>query len=259
MVAQLGSRNAASLSPGRVRTDCRSTPSTELMLSRSYLLVVLTNQSGIQLKTTNKINTKRLTEFKRKATAVFTQLDLPITTYAAVTQDQYRKPRTGMWEQVLEDYGLAAGDIDFEHSVFVGDAGGRQKNGKILKDFSCSDRNFAHNVGIAFKTPEEFFLNEEPRPFFRDFDPATYVGTVAANPIGDSATAFTKTNDVDIVLFCGSPGAGKSTFYWTQLKPLGYERVNQDILKTVRSLLLSPIVALSLRRNLTTVPLFISL
>lgn len=218
-------------------TDCLQVlfPNTRLTLLPSFLLVVLTNQSGILLKPTNKINTKRLTEFKRKATAVFTQLDLPITTYAATTHDKYRKPRTGMWEQLLEDHGLATSDIDFENSIFVGDAGGRQTNGKILKDFSCSDRNFAYNVGIAFKTPEEFFLNEKPRPFLRDFDPANYVGAVVANPIGNSMTTFTKTNDVDIVLFCGSPGAGKSTFYWAQLKQLGYERVNQDILKTVCS------------------------
>lgn len=31
---------------------------------------------------------------------------------------------------------------------------------------------------------------------------------------------------------CGSPGSGKSTFYWTKLKRLGYERINQDTLKT---------------------------
>ena len=42
-----------------------------------------------------------------------------------------------------------------------------------------------------------------------------------------------KRHPLDIVLFCGSPGAGKSTFYWKHLKHLGYERVNQDILKTV--------------------------
>jgi len=42
-----------------------------------------------------------------------------------------------------------------------------------------------------------------------------------------------KLNELDVVIFCGSPGAGKSTFYWTFLRPLGYERVNQDILRTV--------------------------
>lgn len=44
---------------------------------------------------------------------------------------------------------------------------------------------------------------------------------------------YSKKNDQEIVLFCGSPGAGKSTFYWKQLQPLGFERVNQDTLKTV--------------------------
>jgi bifunctional polynucleotide phosphatase/kinase len=38
---------------------------------------------------------------------------------------------------------------------------------------------------------------------------------------------------LDIVLLVGSPGAGKSSFYWKHLQPLGYGRVNQDILKTV--------------------------
>jgi bifunctional polynucleotide phosphatase/kinase len=37
-----------------------------------------------------------------------------------------------------------------------------------------------------------------------------------------------------IILFVGSPGSGKSTFYRQKLQPLGYERINQDTLKTVR-------------------------
>jgi hypothetical protein len=43
---------------------------------------------------------------------------------------------------------------------------------------------------------------------------------------------FTKSDKQEIVLFVGSPGAGKSTFYRQNLKPLGFERVNQDALKT---------------------------
>lgn len=46
---------------------------------------------------------------------------------------------------------------------------------------------------------------------------------------------FTKNDAQELVIFCGSPGAGKSTFYWDVLQPLGFERVNQDILKTVRA------------------------
>jgi len=39
-----------------------------------------------------------------------------------------------------------------------------------------------------------------------------------------------------LVLLCGSPGAGKSTFFWTQLAPQGYERVNQDTLGTASTI-----------------------
>lgn len=35
-----------------------------------------------------------------------------------------------------------------------------------------------------------------------------------------------------MVIYCGSPACGKSTFYWKHLKHLLYERVNQDILKS---------------------------
>ena len=32
-------------------------------------------------------------------------------------------------------------------------------------------RDFASNVGIAFHTPEEYFLREQPVPFTRSFEP----------------------------------------------------------------------------------------
>jgi bifunctional polynucleotide phosphatase/kinase len=71
---------------------------------------------------------------------VFSQLDLPIGIYAATENDQYRKPRIGMWKEFLEDYDLSPGIIDLENSFFVGDAGGRIAGVRLAKDFSSSDR-----------------------------------------------------------------------------------------------------------------------
>ncbi len=109
-------------------------------------------------------------------------------------------------------------------------------------------RDFAANVGIRFQTPEEFFLNEEEKAFTRAFDPVLHLNTVTIgiqeqrrslklisnrSILKSIVTGFSRRNDLDLVLLCGSPAAGKSTFYWKHLAPLGYERVNQDTLKTV--------------------------
>lgn len=236
--------------PGRLR---------ELHGKEGYRIVIFTNQAGLTLhpdpnsKGPKKGLANRVEQFKQKCSTVFAHLNVPLTIYAATAHDTFRKPRTGMWDALCADDGLLGeGDDarpDLEHSFLVGDAGGRVatpgKGGTALataKDFSCSDRNFAHNVGIRYSTPEEFFLGEAPREFRREFDLSLYaVGTGAASADGGSETArdnpvntwppFAKANDTDVVLFCGPPAAGKSTFYWKQLSPLGYERVNQDILK----------------------------
>ncbi|EGS22552.1 uncharacterized protein CTHT_0021000 [Thermochaetoides thermophila DSM 1495] len=151
---------------------------------------------------------------------------------AISTKDIYRKPRPGMWNEMKEDYDLSDSDIDFENSIFVGDAGGRivdaKGPGSSQRDFSCSDRNFAHNVGIKFQTPEEFFLGAQPRQFSRELDLADFPFTRT----GRHDVVVEKKNDKDIILLVGPPGAGKSTFYWKHLKPLGYERINQDLLKS---------------------------
>lgn len=211
------------------------------LYEQGYNVVILSNQGGISLqpdpKSKGPKNSKRLPQWKQKVNAILSQLDLPTTVYAATGKDIFRKPSPGMWKELCQDLSVSQDDADKEASFFVGDAGGRlavpAAGGRkaIAKDFSCSDRNFAHNVGIKYETPEEFFLGEEPREFQRDFDLASYPEPVTTDE-GDAAILFEKTNDKDIVLFCGPPGAGKSTFYWRYLKPLGYERVNQDLLKS---------------------------
>lgn len=191
-----------------------------------YCLVIISNQNGISLRkpanAPKVIKNDRFSQFKQKAAAVFNNLNVPISVYAATERDRFRKPATGMWEAFLKDHALAHDDLDMDHSIFVGDAGGRKD------DFSCSDRNLAANVGIPFKTPEEFFLNEEPQPYTRSFDPLNYLNYEESGP----PFLFKPFDGQEIALFVGSPGAGKSTFFHRYLEPLGYVRVNQDILRS---------------------------
>lgn len=202
-------------------------------------LVVLSNQGGITLSSSKsdkapskslKPDLKRLTDFKTRLTAILSQLDVPISVYAATARDQYRKPRPGMWKEMLEHYDLDdAESFDHENSLYVGDAGGRTAgggSGNSDKDFASSDRDLASNADVSFRTPEEFFLNEQPRAFQRSFDPHSYLDE------SRSAPPFVRMQELDLIVFCGSPGAGKSTYFWQKLQPLGYERVNQDILKS---------------------------
>jgi bifunctional polynucleotide phosphatase/kinase len=105
---------------------------------------VISNQAGISLRPDTKApkaHQSKYGAFKAKVSAVFHQLDFPINIYAATEKDIYRKPRTGIWRELLEDYDIhLPGDLDLENSIFVGDAGGRDAGGGKPKDFSCSDR-----------------------------------------------------------------------------------------------------------------------
>lgn len=195
---------------------------------KGYAVVIMTNQGGIKLQPGSKsakADLRRSNIFKEKVAAVIGQLDIPTTVYAATEPDKYRKPRTGMWTQMEIDYKLQSGALDRSGSFFVGDAGGRLGNQGSKNDHACSDRNLAANLDVPFHTPEEFFLKEAPRKHELEFDPRDYL-------VDTAPTTFTKKNRLDIVLFCGSPGAGKSHFYRAHLQQLGYERVNQDTLKT---------------------------
>ncbi|KAK4986802.1 hypothetical protein LTR28_001953, partial [Elasticomyces elasticus] len=146
-----------------------------------YTIVVISNQGGISLRSdpkSAKSDQKSLANFKGKVNAVFSQLDLPVSLYAATARDIYRKPRMGMWERLLKDHHLLNPDaIDLAQCLFVGDAGGRSGNttGNVAKDHACSDRDFAANVGIVFRTPEEYFLGEDVQPFTRTFDHSLYL------------------------------------------------------------------------------------
>ena len=201
-----------------------------------YLVVIISNQGNISLKDnpkTLKNDPLSLSKFKDQLASVMRHLDIPISVYGATMPDHFRKPRVGMWHEILADHDLSSDDgVDMQKSFYVGDAAGRAKTSKRNKDHACSDRDFASNVGISFRTPEEYFSDESPEQFERAFEPQVYLNSVLEATSNEKADQYSKRKPQELIIFCGSPGAGKSTFYWKNLEPLAFQRVNQDILKT---------------------------
>lgn len=110
----------------------------------SYQIAIFTNQGSISLRSdpkTVKSDQRNLIHFKAKVAFVLAQLDFPVNLYAATIRDQYRKPRTRMWHELLEDIDLDMhGGPDFPACFFVGDAGGRPARKDAKADHASSDR-----------------------------------------------------------------------------------------------------------------------
>ena len=99
------------------------------------------------------------------------------------------------------------------------------------KDFSCTDRKFASNLGIPFKTPEEYFLGYPRCSKFSwgEFDPRKR-NLEKCCPEIDPPDAVLMSVGPEVVVFVGFPASGKTTFYETVMKSNGYVHVNRDIL-----------------------------
>uniref|UniRef100_A0A3Q3BGY2 Polynucleotide kinase 3'-phosphatase n=1 Tax=Kryptolebias marmoratus TaxID=37003 RepID=A0A3Q3BGY2_KRYMA len=199
-------------------------PRLASLLKKGHKVVFFTNQLGIAK---GKL---RPEVFKSKVEDILSTLQLPVQVFVATGPGIYRKPVTGMWNHVCEK---ANGGVvvDKTQSFYVGDAAGRPENwapGKKKKDFSCSDRLFALNIGLQFHTPEEYFLGWKSAPYrLPEFDPRKLDSTTRLyNPPSASLTS----DKTEVVVAVGYPAAGKSTFFHTHVIPKGYAYVNRDTL-----------------------------
>uniref|UniRef100_A0A671SDB9 Bifunctional polynucleotide phosphatase/kinase-like n=1 Tax=Sinocyclocheilus anshuiensis TaxID=1608454 RepID=A0A671SDB9_9TELE len=189
-----------------------------------YSVVFFTNQMGISR---GKL---RPEVFKSKVEDILQTLQLPIQVFASTAPGIYRKPVVGMWEHLCEKANGGV-TIDVSQSFYVGDAAGRPANwalGKKKKDFSCSDRLFALNIGLQFHTPEEYFLGWKPAQFsLPEFDPRKLDSKRRLYDPPDASLTSTKQ---EVIVAVGFPGSGKSTFFQAHIIPKGYAYVNRDIL-----------------------------
>eukprot|EP00171_Calliarthron_tuberculosum_P006593 IDg6593t1 len=209
------------------------------------VLVIFSNQNGVSKGRPSK------EMIRARVEEVARILNLPIAVYMAVEKNRFRKPCVGMWELFVERLG---GDerVDRLTSFFVGDAAGRKK------DFSDSDLKFSINTDLTFHTPENFFDGTPYSPASLSvgkFNPNAFVTgelfrmgeldgdaemremleeivtpvDMVARLMDDGIVGEdTAPKNQCMVLLCGSPASGKSTFAKRYLISKGYVWVNQD-------------------------------
>ena len=187
----------------------------EELISENYQIIIFTNQSKLK-------NKDKIPLFKEKIENISKILPKNIQFYISKTHGYYRKPLTGMWDKMLEINKIT---VVNSSSFYCGDAAGRVDGwieGK-KKDFSCSDRMFANNIGILFYEPEQLFLNKEQTDKWKmeKVDISKYKTNIIEYNI--------QNKEQELLICVGYPASGKSSFCKQYLEK--YKIINQDTLK----------------------------
>lgn len=202
-------------------------------LKDKYIIVLFSNQSGIQRKTTTA------SEMGSKINNVKKALEINFDAMFASCKDSFRKPFTGMWDFWLEKKGLTMKNIDLKKSFYCGDAAGRfyqkeKKKKRRSPDFSDSDKNFANNIGLNFKLPEEIFKQEIPEYFYIDKYQRISFNDYFCNidkkkkSLLDSIKKYNF--DQEVIMLVGRPASGKTSFVKKYFP--NHLWINQDTLRT---------------------------
>jgi DNA 3'-phosphatase len=112
-------------------------PVLKHFIATGYTIAIFTNQLS-------KSEDQKLLNYNRVINAV-NLINLPMMVFMSTANDQYRKPNTGMWFELLR----FAPSIN--NGFFVGDALGRPG------DHSDSDLKFAQAIGMQSYSPEQIF------------------------------------------------------------------------------------------------------
>lgn len=149
---------------------------------KGYKIVIFTNQKGIPKHLSVEDLYYKINKYLPRGD----EIDI----YISFAADANRKPSPAMFDKFIEHNG-AITDI-----FYVGDAAGRQG------DFSASDLQFAHNCGMTFYTPEQFFLDDKDNsaghmPILEPPKPIALHHHIMKNTV---------------IILMGYPASGKTTF-----------------------------------------------
>lgn len=170
-----------------------------LEMNAAYNIILFTNQKGIR-------KADKRTEFMKKLDQIIGDLGIRLHIYISIQDGYYRKPFTGLWELFVNNKPV------LDKTFYCGDAAGRKE------DFAATDLMFAHNIGIPFYLPEQVFLKQDISvyPLWWPDYLTKYIGSPPKiKPPG---------GEKNMILMCGYPGSGKSSF----AKQFGYLIASND-------------------------------
>lgn len=184
-----------------------------------FLIAIFSNQNGVEK---NKLSIEVLQARLQNVVGLINDWGCSAIAFAAMYDDENRKPSPRMWDMMCGHYGVSSKIA--AKSFFCGDAAGRLATRSSKKDFSCSDRMFAYNAGLAFVTPEELFLDTPVSANFTWYDPEALF---SENTKGSYASIGPR-NQQEVVVLVGPPASGKSSLA-AKFVEAGYVHVSRDL------------------------------
>lgn len=188
-------------------------------MSGGTWIVIFTNQQAVSK---GKVSIDTLNK-KFKAVIDYYGIESNVAIYILTEKDRYRKPHTHVWDFFVQNH--KGVNIDIQTSFYCGDAAGRKN------DFSSTDRYFAHNIGIQFFTPEQFFLGYQMEPVVDPYESDIFKSSAVYDPMLINKIVGSNTTNKRLVVMTGMQGSGKSTLS-AILEQSGYVVISKDKLKT---------------------------
>ena len=202
----------------------------EYLYKNNYTIIIISNQKGLT-------NEPKIKEWKSKINKVFEFINFPITIYASLKDDIFRKPRIGFLTNFIKH--------DPDKSFYCGDAGNILneriiENIKIPMDHSDSDLKFAINANLTFVHRDNFCFDKIEDNFCFDKiedNLSLNKSNILKYPISypiivEGKYKFRPIKNQELVLMVGFQGSGKSFYCKRYANKYNYEIISQDKIRT---------------------------